>query len=336
MAAEVATAPAVSEAEKASPPALPDYMTDPNAVLKDLNTEWRYGRPPDYSNTRRFFAQTKKCSHEPGRLPDLVQNLVKNWEIEASFKTRLSDWRTVDPGTYSFSVNGSPPQSGEHMLKVGTYNAIIVAPNEWYSPRYLDLASSHKTFKRMMPTFAWEMLEVYSGPPVVAFKWRHWGEMKDDYVGWNDKGEKVMVKAHGGPIDIQGVTVAHLSDKMQVKKLETWFDPVELFRQISPAGVVRKDLTEAAAAMGCPVTGYQVAEKDKASVDENVTTLEKEAVVLKAQGQDKVPTPGENLALETASLAGRAVMDSGVGLPGDVKPTEANPENGEIPRPNAE
>ena len=71
------------------------------------------------------------------------------------------------------------------MLKVGTYNAII-KPNEYYSPEHSDFASSHKTFKRMMPTFAWEVVEVYSGPPIVAFKWRHWGEMKNDYVGFNE------------------------------------------------------------------------------------------------------------------------------------------------------
>jgi hypothetical protein len=70
------------------------------------------------------------------------------------------------------------------MLKVGTYNAIITS-NEYYCPMRTDNSTSHKTFKRMMPTFAWEVLEVYSGPPKVAFKWRHWGTMKDDYVGIN-------------------------------------------------------------------------------------------------------------------------------------------------------
>lgn len=71
------------------------------------------------------------------------------------------------------------------MLKVGTYNAII-APNQYYSPATNDFSTSHKSFKRMMPTFAWEVLEVYSGPPRVAFKWRHWGVMKNDYVGFNE------------------------------------------------------------------------------------------------------------------------------------------------------
>jgi len=124
-------------------------------------------------------------NHEAGSLPNLVENLVKNWEVEASFKPQIEDWRTVDQPNYTFAINGGPPQSAQHMLKVGTYNAII-APNDYYSPEKSDFDSSHKTFKRMMPTFAWEVLEVYSGPPVVAFRWRHWGVMKNDYVGFNE------------------------------------------------------------------------------------------------------------------------------------------------------
>ena len=110
---------------------------------------------------------------------------MKNWEVEASFKSNIDDWRTIDRPNYSFAINGGPPQTAEHMLKVGTYNAIIT-PNDFYSPENSDFSSSHKTFKRMMPAFAWEVIEVYSGPPVVAFRWRHWGEMKSDYVGFNE------------------------------------------------------------------------------------------------------------------------------------------------------
>lgn len=114
-----------------------------------------------------------------------MENLVKNWEVEASFKTALPDWRTIDHEHYTFSVNGEPPQSAEHMLRVGTYNALL-PESDYYSPSHSDFAASHKTFKRMMPTFAWEVLEVYSPPPKVAFKWRHWGTMKNDYVGYNE------------------------------------------------------------------------------------------------------------------------------------------------------
>ncbi|KAF2005244.1 hypothetical protein P154DRAFT_518772 [Amniculicola lignicola CBS 123094] len=224
-------------------PALPDYLTDQDAVLKDSEAKWRYGRAPDYSKTRKVFAETKQMTHEAGSLPELVQNLVKNWEVEASFKTSLSDWRTVDRPNYSFAINGSDPQDAEHMLRVGTYNAII-SPNEYYSPEYSDFGSSHKTFKRMMPTFAWEVLEVYSGPPTVAFKWRHWGVMKADYVGFNNKGEKVTAPAHGGTIDIQGVTVATVNEKVQLQSVRTWFDPMDMFRQIAPHGVMKKEAVD--------------------------------------------------------------------------------------------
>lgn len=183
---------------------LPDYVLDENAVLKDAAAKWRHGRAPDYSKTRKVYAEStslssplpiphhtnpplpaKKANHTAQSLPDLVEKLVKNWEIEASYKLDLADWRTVDPSTYEFSVNGGPPQSGEHMLQVGTYNAII-EPNEFYCPMRSSFDASHKTFKRMMPTFAWEVLEVYGGPPTVAFRWRHWGTMKEDYVGVNE------------------------------------------------------------------------------------------------------------------------------------------------------
>lgn len=182
-------------------------------------------------------------NHTAGSLPQLVENLVKNWEVEASFKPVLADWRTIDHANYSFAINGGPPQSAEHMLEVGTYNAIITS-NEYYCPARSDFHSSHKTFKRMMPSFAWEVLEVYSGPPKVAFRWRHWGVMKNDYVGFNDKGEKVTVKAHGGAIDIQGVTVAEVDDKVRLQAVNTWFDPLEMFRQIAPSGIVNKQVVD--------------------------------------------------------------------------------------------
>ena len=43
---------------------------------------------------------------EAGSLPDLVSNLVKCWEKEASYKSHPVDWRTIDVERYRFSVNG--------------------------------------------------------------------------------------------------------------------------------------------------------------------------------------------------------------------------------------
>lgn len=81
-------------------------------------------------------------------------------------------------------MNGGKPEKADHMLKLGTYNAILTS-SEYYCPQHSDFSVSHKTFKRMMPVFAWEVVAVYGEPPNLAFRWRHWGVMKDDYVGIN-------------------------------------------------------------------------------------------------------------------------------------------------------
>lgn len=54
-------------------------------------------------------------------------------------------------------------------------------------------------------------------------------------------GEKVTVKAHGGPIDIQGISIATVDEQARIQKVETWFDPLEMFRQIAPDGIVTKE-----------------------------------------------------------------------------------------------
>lgn len=55
------------------------------------------------------------------------------------------------------------------------------------------------------------------------------------------KGEKVTVKAHGGPIDIQGISIATVDEQARIQKVETWFDPLEMFRQIAPDGIVTRE-----------------------------------------------------------------------------------------------
>lgn len=79
--------------------ALPDYMTDKNAVLSD-KVQWLNGNAPDYTRPNELFERERTKVHEAGSLEDLVTNLVKNWEKEASFKPRAEDWRTIDHKVY--------------------------------------------------------------------------------------------------------------------------------------------------------------------------------------------------------------------------------------------
>jgi len=51
------------------------------------------------------------------------------------------------------------------------------------------------------------------------------------------------MKAHGGAIDIEGVCVAIVNDKLQLKKVEVFFDPMTMFRQMAGDGSgVQKNL----------------------------------------------------------------------------------------------
>jgi hypothetical protein len=54
-------------------------------------------------------------NHDPGSLISIIENLVKNWEIEASYKMALKDWRTIDQENYSFAVNGGPADMAHEM-----------------------------------------------------------------------------------------------------------------------------------------------------------------------------------------------------------------------------
>lgn len=51
----------------------------------------------------------------------------------------------------------------------------------------------------------------------------------------------VTVKAHGGTIDIQGISIATVDEQARIQRVETWFDPLEMFRQIAPDGIVTKE-----------------------------------------------------------------------------------------------
>ena len=67
---------------------VPDILLNPNAVLND-SARWRHGSTPDYSKANANYAAQKSKDWEKGSLEDMVSNLVKNWEKEASYKVLL-------------------------------------------------------------------------------------------------------------------------------------------------------------------------------------------------------------------------------------------------------
>ncbi|CDS11191.1 hypothetical protein LRAMOSA03454 [Lichtheimia ramosa] len=227
---------------------LPDFMTDPNAVLNDTEFEWRYGRVPSYTKVNEAYEQEKSITHEEGSLPWLVSNLVKNWEKEMSYKLRADQIRTINKEKYRFSVNGGEWHTVDEMLQIGTYNALI-GDTELYKASEADFSESHKLFKRALRTFSWEVLEVYSGPPTVSFKWRHWGTMVGDLSVNLGNGEKLEAAATNEVVETFGVTVAKINEKFEIESLETFYDPSQLMRQMAKN---RKDKGDNTSASKCP------------------------------------------------------------------------------------
>ncbi|KAL3682993.1 hypothetical protein R1sor_001015 [Riccia sorocarpa] len=185
----------------------------------EKNTVWRHGAPPTYDLVNDVFQKGR--TQKEGSLEYVVQNLVKTWEMELSHKTRIEDFKTIDTEKFRISVNGGPKLTAEQTLKVGSYNALMASnlPGEYeaYKASKETFESSHDIFRTVFPDgFAWEVLAVYSGPPVVTFKWRHWGVMKAGFKGHASTNEVV---------ESIGITVAKVDEKLKITELEIYYDP---------------------------------------------------------------------------------------------------------------
>ena len=55
----MASADVQDKPAEAHAPGLPDYVLDANAVLKDVDANWRHGRIPDYSKTRKIWTESQ-------------------------------------------------------------------------------------------------------------------------------------------------------------------------------------------------------------------------------------------------------------------------------------
>lgn len=74
---------------------------------------------------------------------------------------------------------------------------------------------SHDLFHSTFSSFPWEVLEVFTGPPVVAFSWRHWGHFTGEYKGNKGKGELIEVFGWG---------VATVNENLQLCETKIYYD----------------------------------------------------------------------------------------------------------------
>ncbi|KAL0910527.1 hypothetical protein M5K25_021518 [Dendrobium thyrsiflorum] len=187
--------------------------------------QWRYGSAPEYSVVNKLFEQGRTKEWPSGSLEETVQNVVKSWEMELSHKTCLDDFRSINPSKFKFSVNGKRFLSAEETLNLGSYNALLQSqmPLEMQSYRAEEESfdSSHHIFGTAFPRgFAWELLKLFSGPPEITFKFRHWGYMEGPYKGHGPTGEVV---------EFIGMAIIKVDENLKAEQVEIFYDPGDLF-----------------------------------------------------------------------------------------------------------
>lgn len=78
----------------------------------------------------------------------------------------------------------------------GSYNVFLqtsLPPHlRFYDPDEETYDSSQTAFKQVFPRgFALEVVQVFSGPPLIAYKYRHWGYMEGSYKEYPATGELI-------------------------------------------------------------------------------------------------------------------------------------------------
>ncbi|KAE8100459.1 hypothetical protein FH972_018355 [Carpinus fangiana] len=212
------------------------------------NTKWRFG-VPDYSVVNKLFEEGRTKIWTAGSLEDKVQRLVKTWEMEFFHKPNLDDFKTIDPKKFTFVVNGRKALNLEEIGKLGGgYNPLLQTslPEKFraYNPDGETTESSHRTFTTTFPRgFALEILHVYSGPPVIVYKFRHWGYMEGPFKGHAPTGERV---------ELYGMAIFEVDEEKRVVKVEFFYDPGQLLGGLLK-GTASLDGSAEEAASNCPV-----------------------------------------------------------------------------------
>ncbi|XP_006442479.2 pathogen-related protein-like isoform X1 [Citrus sinensis] len=189
------------------------------------STQWRHGGPPIFDKVNKLFEEGRTKEWPKGSIEETVQNAVKSWEMELSQKTSSNDFKTINPEKFKLIVNGRKGLSGEETLQLGSYNALLKnsLPMEFQYCRADEetFKSSHDAFRSAFPRgFAWEVISVYSGPLVVAYKFRHWGYFEGPFQGHAPTGEMV---------EFYGIGIMKVDEFMRAEDVEIYYDPAELF-----------------------------------------------------------------------------------------------------------
>jgi hypothetical protein len=213
------------------------------------HVQWKFGSPPNYDVVNKLFEEGQTKVWPKGSVEEKVQNLVKTWEMEIFHKVRLEDLKTFDPNNFSFSVNGRKGMTIQEVAKIGGgYNAFLQTslPENLrgYDSTRETADSSHIEFTTTFPRgFAVEIIEVYSGPPVIVYKFRHWGYMEGPFKGHPPTGEIAQ---------FFGLAIFHLDEESKIVKVEFFYDRGELLASLMKNSICDSTISDASTSTNCP------------------------------------------------------------------------------------
>lgn len=204
------------------------WVQDRDKVLEySNNVEWRYNEKPDYTRSNAKLAEESTKNHPQYSLEDLVQNLVRTFDIEANFKTNPKQWISVVNDEFRMSTNGGKGYTVPDLIESGTYK-VLIGDTTHYKASEEDFESSTNLFHTAFPDgFLWEVLEVYSEPPNIAFKWRHWGHFNGSYKDYLPTGET---------IEIIGMSLVRVNDDLKILSLDHYYDNTKFLDRLTSGG----------------------------------------------------------------------------------------------------
>merc|ERR1711879_144251 len=168
---------------------------DRSTALAGENIKLWYGEKPDYTSADLHYLKTKSRNHPEGSLEQIVETTVKNVETELFHKTDPDQILLSDPKRFAAGLNSGPRCSMKEFMEKGSYNVLLDSPeldgiNDAWKKNRSEVDSS---FINAMKNFSWEVLDVFSPPPIVSFSWRHWGNFTGEWEGNKGKGQLIEV-----------------------------------------------------------------------------------------------------------------------------------------------
>lgn len=206
----------MTTSESTEAPETPLWLQGRDAVVAAAAPgDWRE-EAPDYHLSHTVMPAQRTRTFDAGSLEAIVENVVQVFEMEVSHKKDPATWVSMVTERFRTRVNGGPWATADDIAEIGSYN-ILIGDSVFYRSGQENFESSHDIFHDSFPGgFFWEVLEVLSPPPVVTFKWRHWGSFDGAYHGFEPTGETV---------EMFGVSIAKLSDDLRLVDVEHFYDP---------------------------------------------------------------------------------------------------------------